>query len=67
MHAQAAEVLEAATSAADHRPEILALHYFVIGRYDKALDYGRWAGERAMARYSPAAAADAYIRATQAG
>jgi class 3 adenylate cyclase/tetratricopeptide (TPR) repeat protein len=66
LHAQAAEVLEATTSAADRRPEILALHYFVAGRYDKAMDYGWRAGERAMARYAPAAAADAYGRAAQA-
>jgi tetratricopeptide (TPR) repeat protein len=66
LHAQAAEVIEATTSAADRRPEILALHYFVAGRYDKAMDYGWRAGERAMARYAPAAAAEAYRRAAQA-
>jgi class 3 adenylate cyclase/tetratricopeptide (TPR) repeat protein len=66
LHAQAAEVLEATTSAADRRPEILARHYFVAGNYDKAMDYGWRAGERAMARYAPAAAADAYRRAAQA-
>jgi class 3 adenylate cyclase/tetratricopeptide (TPR) repeat protein len=65
LHAQAAEVLET-TSAAFDRPEILALHYFVAGRYDKAMDYGWRAGERAMARYAPAAAAEAYGRASQA-
>jgi class 3 adenylate cyclase/tetratricopeptide (TPR) repeat protein len=66
LHALAAEVLETATGAADRRPEILALHYFVARRYDKAMDYGWRAGERAMARYAPAAAADAYRRAAQA-
>jgi tetratricopeptide (TPR) repeat protein len=66
LHAQAAEIIEATTSAADRRPEILALHYFVAGRYDKAMDYGWRAGERAMARYAPAAAVDAYRRAAQA-
>ena len=60
LHAQAAEMLETTTSAASDRPEILALHYFVAGRYDKAMDYGWRAGERAMARYAPAAAAEAY-------
>jgi class 3 adenylate cyclase/tetratricopeptide (TPR) repeat protein len=65
LHALAAEVLET-TSAASDRPEILALHYFVAGRYDKAMDYGWQAGQRAMARYAPAAAADAYRRAAQA-
>jgi class 3 adenylate cyclase/tetratricopeptide (TPR) repeat protein len=65
LHAQAAEVLET-TSAASDRPEILAIHYFVAGRYDKAMDYGWQAGQRAMARYAPAAAADAYRRAAQA-
>jgi class 3 adenylate cyclase/tetratricopeptide (TPR) repeat protein len=66
LHAQAAEVLETTTSAASDRPEILALHYFVAGRYDKAMEYGWRAGERAMARYAPAAAAEAYGRAAQA-
>jgi tetratricopeptide (TPR) repeat protein len=66
LHAQAAEVLETTTAAADRRPEILALHYFVARNYAKAMDYGWRAGERAMARYAPAAAADAYRRAAQA-
>jgi class 3 adenylate cyclase len=66
LHAKAAEVLEANTAAADRRPELLALHYFVARNYDKAMDYGWRAGERAMARYAPAAAADAYRRAAQA-
>jgi class 3 adenylate cyclase/tetratricopeptide (TPR) repeat protein len=66
LHALAAEVIEATTSAAERRPEILALHYFVAGRYDKAMDYGWRAGERAMARHAPGAAADAYRKAAQA-
>jgi class 3 adenylate cyclase/tetratricopeptide (TPR) repeat protein len=66
LHARAAEVLEVTTAAADRRPELLALHYFVARNYDKAMDYGWRAGERAMARYAPAAAADAYRRAAQA-
>jgi class 3 adenylate cyclase/tetratricopeptide (TPR) repeat protein len=66
LHAKAAEVLEAIPGAADRRPELLALHYFVARNYDKAMDYGWRAGERAMARYAPGAAADAYRRAAQA-
>jgi class 3 adenylate cyclase/tetratricopeptide (TPR) repeat protein len=66
LHAQAAEVLESTTSAAARRPEILALHYFVAGRYDRAIDYCRRAGERAMARHAPAGAAEAYRRAAEA-
>jgi class 3 adenylate cyclase/tetratricopeptide (TPR) repeat protein len=66
LHAQAAEVLETTTAVADRRPEILALHYFVARNYDKAMDYGWRAGERAMARHAPAAAADSYRRAAQA-
>jgi tetratricopeptide (TPR) repeat protein len=66
LHAKAAEALEATTAAADRRPELLALHYFVARNYDKAMDYGWRAGERAMARYAPAAAADSYRRAAQA-
>jgi tetratricopeptide (TPR) repeat protein len=66
LHAKAAEVLEATSAVADRRPELLALHYFVARNYDKAMDYGWRAGERAMARYAPAAAAEAYGRAAQA-
>jgi tetratricopeptide (TPR) repeat protein len=66
LHSKAAEILETTTAAADRRPEILALHYFVARNYEKAMDYGWRAGERAMARYAPAAAADAYRRAAQA-
>jgi tetratricopeptide (TPR) repeat protein len=66
LHAKAAEVLEATPAAAERRPELLALHYFVARNYDKAMDYGWRAGERAMARYAPAAAADAYRKAAQA-
>jgi class 3 adenylate cyclase/tetratricopeptide (TPR) repeat protein len=66
LHAHAAEVLEATTSVAERRPEILALHYFVAGRYDRAMDYGRRAGERAMARHAPAGAAEAYSRVAEA-
>ena len=65
LHGLAAEILES-TSAAERKPEILALHYFVAGHYNKAMDYGWRAGERAMARYAPAAAADSYRRAAQA-
>ena len=64
LHAQAAEVLE--TTPRRTAARILALHYFVARRFDKAMDYGWRAGERAMARYAPAAAADAYRRAAQA-
>ncbi len=65
-HARAAAVLEESTSAASRRPEILALHYFVAGRYDRAWRFARQAGERAAARYAPAAAAEAYDRAAEA-
>jgi class 3 adenylate cyclase/tetratricopeptide (TPR) repeat protein len=65
-HAWAAAVLEESTSAASHRPEILALHYFVAGRYEWAWRYARQAGERAAARYAPAATAEAYARAAEA-
>ena len=66
LHARAAAALEATTSAASRRPEILALHYFVAGHYDEAWRFGRQAGERAAARYAPAAAAEAYGRAAEA-
>jgi class 3 adenylate cyclase/tetratricopeptide (TPR) repeat protein len=66
LHARAATILESTTKAASRRPEILALHYFVAGRYDLAWRYARRAGKRAGARYAPAAAAEAYARAAEA-
>ena len=66
LHAIAAEVIETTTSVASRRPEILALHYFVAGHYDRAMEYGWEAGQRAMTRYAPAGAADAYRRAAEA-
>jgi class 3 adenylate cyclase/tetratricopeptide (TPR) repeat protein len=66
LHARAANVLEATTSAPAHRPEILALHNFVAGRYGVAWRYARRAGQRAVARYAPAAAAEAYRWAAEA-
>ena len=62
IHAQAAEVPGNHHIRAYDRPEILALHYFVAGHYDKAMEYGWRAGERAMARYAPAGAAGASRR-----
>jgi class 3 adenylate cyclase/tetratricopeptide (TPR) repeat protein len=66
LHAQAAAALERSTSRVSRRPEILALHYFAAGRYDLAWRHSRHAGERAVARYAPAAAAEAYARAAEA-
>jgi class 3 adenylate cyclase/tetratricopeptide (TPR) repeat protein len=66
LHARAANVLEATTSTPSRRPEILALHNFVAGRYGVAWRYARRAGQRAVARYAPAAAVEAYRWAAEA-
>jgi class 3 adenylate cyclase/tetratricopeptide (TPR) repeat protein len=66
LHARAAAVLETTTSVAVRRPELLALHYFVAGRYEPAWRYARLAGKRAAAGHAPEAAATAYARAAEA-
>jgi predicted ATPase/class 3 adenylate cyclase len=66
LHARAADVLKSTTSAPSRRPEILALHNFAAGRYGVAWRYARRAGQRAVARYAPAAAAEAYRWAAEA-
>ena len=66
LHARAAAVLETTTSLAVRRPELLALHYFVAGRFEPAWRYARLAGKRAAAGYAPEAAATAYARAAEA-
>jgi class 3 adenylate cyclase/tetratricopeptide (TPR) repeat protein len=66
LHARAAAVLETTTSLAVRRPELLALHYYVAGRYERAWRYARLAGKRAAAGNAPGAAATAYARAAEA-
>ncbi|HSK55303.1 MAG TPA: tetratricopeptide repeat protein [Jiangellales bacterium] len=66
LHARAAAVLETTTSVAVRRPELLALHYFVAGRYEPAWRYARLAGKRAATGHAPEAAAIAYARAAEA-
>ena len=44
----------------------LSYHFYQAGEWTKALEYGRRAGERAQAMYSPQAAAEHYTRALEA-
>ena len=66
LHAAAAEILERNATIVAERPELLALHWFAGGRYERAWRHARRAGLRAGELFSPAAAADAFHRAAEA-
>lgn len=46
--------------------ELLSYHTFAAGRWPQALDYGRRAGEKALALHAPHAAIEHFTRAIQA-
>ena len=66
LHVRAAEILEESPETVAGRPELLALHWFAGGRFERAWRHARRAGERANERFSPAAAAEAFARAAEA-
>jgi tetratricopeptide (TPR) repeat protein/DNA-binding CsgD family transcriptional regulator len=57
---------EAAGSAPDAHAADLGYHYYEAGEWEKALQYGQLAGERARALYSPRAAVEHFTRALDA-
>ncbi|KQZ67582.1 hypothetical protein ASD66_21920 [Nocardioides sp. Root151] len=67
LHVRAAEILEEDPGVAATHPELLAHHFFAGGRFEEAWRHARNAGRRANERFAPAAAADAFARAAQAG
>ncbi|MGH3471642.1 MAG: tetratricopeptide repeat protein, partial [Nocardioidaceae bacterium] len=52
LHEQAGVALEATAAGGDPMPELLSLHFFHAGRYDKAWTYSREAGLRARAKFA---------------
>jgi DNA-binding NarL/FixJ family response regulator len=67
LHRQVAEAGEELYAAATDHLEDLALHFHQGEVWDKALDYGRAAGERAERLHAPDAAVSHYTRALEAG
>ncbi|TAM85721.1 MAG: tetratricopeptide repeat protein [Jatrophihabitans sp.] len=66
MHDRAGRALEARPAAPESEPELLSLHFFHAGSYDKAWRYSRTAGERAQSRYAYAEAGEFFQRALDA-
>jgi class 3 adenylate cyclase/tetratricopeptide (TPR) repeat protein len=66
MHDRAGRALEARLTAPESEAELLSLHFFHAGRYDKAWDYSRRAGERARSRYAYVEAGEFFERALDA-
>ena len=67
LHASVAEAIERKyATVLDSRLPELADHYFHAGVWDKALAYGRRAGEAAMALYAPRAAIEQFGYALEA-
>ena len=66
LHVRAAEILERSPGTVSKRPELLAVHYYAGGRFEPAWRYARRAGERAIERFAPAAAAESFARAAEA-
>lgn len=66
MHDRAGRALEARPGAASSQPELLSLHFFHAGSYDKAWEYSRLAGRRAQARYAYVEAGEFFERALEA-
>ncbi len=66
IHARVGEVIErAAGPAAEEQAELLSLHFFEAGTYDRAWAYSRLAGERAQSKFANVDAADFYRRALE--
>ncbi|TMK97445.1 MAG: tetratricopeptide repeat protein [Actinobacteria bacterium] len=66
IHARVGEVIErTAGPAAEEQAELLSLHFFQAGTYDRAWAYSRLAGERAQSKFANVDAADFYRRAVE--
>jgi class 3 adenylate cyclase/tetratricopeptide (TPR) repeat protein len=66
IHARVGEVIErTAGPTAEEQAELLSLHFFQAGAYDRAWAYSRLAGERAQSKFANVEAADFYRRALE--
>jgi class 3 adenylate cyclase/tetratricopeptide (TPR) repeat protein len=65
MHERVGLALEASLETPESESELLSLHFFHAGRYEKAWAYSRVAGGRAQSRYAYADAAEFFDRAVE--
>jgi class 3 adenylate cyclase/tetratricopeptide (TPR) repeat protein len=66
LHGQVGSALEASTPSPESQCELLSLHFFHAGRFDKAWHYSVVAGERARAKFANGEAIDFFERAVEA-
>jgi class 3 adenylate cyclase/tetratricopeptide (TPR) repeat protein len=66
MHERAGRALEARLATPETQSELLSLHFFHAGSYDKAWTYSLMAGERAHSRYAYVEAGEFFERAIEA-
>jgi class 3 adenylate cyclase/tetratricopeptide (TPR) repeat protein len=66
MHERAGQAVEARLRTPELESELLSLHFFHAGSYDKAWTYSRIAGERAHSRYAYVEADEFFERAIEA-
>jgi class 3 adenylate cyclase/tetratricopeptide (TPR) repeat protein len=65
MHERAGLALEARLRTPELESELLSLHFFHAGSYDKAWTYSRMAGERAHSRYAYVESGEFFERAIE--
>jgi class 3 adenylate cyclase/tetratricopeptide (TPR) repeat protein len=66
LHDQVGQTLERSAPTPESQCELLSLHFFHAGRFDKAWTYSVLAGERARAKYANGEAIDFFERAVEA-
>jgi class 3 adenylate cyclase/tetratricopeptide (TPR) repeat protein len=66
LHAHVAETLERTAQDHEQVSELLSLHYFQAGRFDRAWSFSRTAGERAREKYANSEAIELLQRAVEA-
>jgi class 3 adenylate cyclase/tetratricopeptide (TPR) repeat protein len=65
LHAQVGATIESSAASPDGVSEVLSLHYFHAGRFDRAWSYSRTAGHRARAKFAHGEAAEFFARAAE--
>jgi len=65
LHEQVGSTIERSMDDPERAAEVLSLHYFHAGRFDRAWTYSRLAGQRARAKYANAEAIDFFARAVE--
>jgi class 3 adenylate cyclase/tetratricopeptide (TPR) repeat protein len=65
LHGQVGGAIEAAASGPESQCELLSLHFFHAGRFDKAWRYSVLAGTRARAKFANGEAIDFFERAVE--